>query len=184
MNAGAAIGANGTWTFQLFDQMDHDPPNDNTTDGVSNGPGSDQNTDLQDSLPGTGDVTFIEFGNIIQATDADGDSITLDGKVQVTITDDIPVNNTATPVSVTVHEDALNNFDATFDVNGDKIEGSSGNSAGEGTKTTSATITAASLAAEVSVGADEPAAFSLNLVGDALRDRLDPRFREMLGGEG
>jgi peptide/nickel transport system permease protein len=27
-------------------------------------------------------------------------------------------------------------------------------------------------------------AFSLNLAGDALRDRLDPRFREMLGGEG
>jgi peptide/nickel transport system permease protein len=27
-------------------------------------------------------------------------------------------------------------------------------------------------------------AFSLNLVGDALRDRLDPRFREMLGREG
>jgi len=27
-------------------------------------------------------------------------------------------------------------------------------------------------------------AFSLNLVGDALRDRLDPRFREMFGGEG
>jgi peptide/nickel transport system permease protein len=27
-------------------------------------------------------------------------------------------------------------------------------------------------------------AFSLNLVGDALRDRLDPRFRGMLGGEG
>lgn len=27
-------------------------------------------------------------------------------------------------------------------------------------------------------------AFSLNLVGDALRDRLDPRFREALGGEG
>lgn len=27
-------------------------------------------------------------------------------------------------------------------------------------------------------------AFSLNLVGDALRDRLDPRFREAFGGEG
>jgi len=27
-------------------------------------------------------------------------------------------------------------------------------------------------------------AFSLNLVGDALRDRLDPRFRDMLSGEG
>ncbi|HTO64627.1 MAG TPA: ABC transporter permease [Bradyrhizobium sp.] len=27
-------------------------------------------------------------------------------------------------------------------------------------------------------------AFSLNLVGDALRDRLDPRFRDMFGGEG
>ena len=27
-------------------------------------------------------------------------------------------------------------------------------------------------------------AFSLNLVGDALRDRLDPRLRDMLGGEG
>ena len=26
-------------------------------------------------------------------------------------------------------------------------------------------------------------AFSLNLVGDALRDRLDPRFREMLAGK-
>lgn len=27
-------------------------------------------------------------------------------------------------------------------------------------------------------------AFSLNLVGDALRDRLDPRFRDVFGGEG
>jgi len=27
-------------------------------------------------------------------------------------------------------------------------------------------------------------AFSLNLVGDALRDRLDPRFRDMFSGEG
>jgi peptide/nickel transport system permease protein len=27
-------------------------------------------------------------------------------------------------------------------------------------------------------------AFSLNLVGDALRDRLDPRFREVFGSEG
>jgi peptide/nickel transport system permease protein len=27
-------------------------------------------------------------------------------------------------------------------------------------------------------------ALALNLVGDALRDRLDPRFRAMLGGEG
>jgi len=27
-------------------------------------------------------------------------------------------------------------------------------------------------------------AFSLNLVGDALRDRLDPRFRQAFRGEG
>jgi peptide/nickel transport system permease protein len=27
-------------------------------------------------------------------------------------------------------------------------------------------------------------AFSLNLVGDALRDRLDPRFRQVFGEKG
>ena len=54
------LNPNGTWTFQLFDQMDHDPPYDVNPPGFENGddpnfpgnthnPDADQNTDLIDN---------------------------------------------------------------------------------------------------------------------------------------
>ncbi|WP_028748940.1 beta strand repeat-containing protein, partial [Rhizobium mesoamericanum] len=63
----------GHYTFDLFDQIDHD---------VVQG----QNTGLQGTLH-----NGIDFGSLIQATDGDGDSITLNGGLKVTIRDDVPV---------------------------------------------------------------------------------------------
>ena len=91
-------------------------------------------------------------------TDADGS--TAPGTLTITFNDDAPTNNNIAPVAVGVQEDALANFDPA-DANADHIFGSTGNN--EGGKTVTAQITAASLAPTVSVGADEPATFSLNL---------------------
>jgi len=63
------LGANGEFTFRLYDQLDHQAP-----------------------TPGTADENnlAINFGSVIVATDGDGDSVVLDGKVTVNVTDDIP----------------------------------------------------------------------------------------------
>ncbi len=44
----STLSSDGKYEFKLFDQMDHDPPNDFLHDGHSLIPGSDQNFDLQD----------------------------------------------------------------------------------------------------------------------------------------
>ncbi|WP_018859614.1 DUF5801 repeats-in-toxin domain-containing protein [Rhizobium sp. 42MFCr.1] len=62
----------GHYTFDLFDQLDHD-----TAKG--------QNTGLKGS-----EASYIDFGSLIKATDGDGDSITLEGGLKVTIRDDVP----------------------------------------------------------------------------------------------
>ncbi|MCG8560162.1 MAG: DUF5801 domain-containing protein, partial [Hyphomicrobiales bacterium] len=99
------VNPDGTFVFELFDQMDHDPPGDINPDN-SGGEDvlADENTDLIDTddvppgqEPRTLDVTELEFGGLIKATDADGDSVTLDGQLNITVTDDIPV----------VHDDAM-----------------------------------------------------------------------------
>ncbi|MGL4404696.1 MAG: DUF5801 repeats-in-toxin domain-containing protein, partial [Notoacmeibacter sp.] len=69
----------GAFTFNLFDELLHEAPDS----------GSDQNTDLRSGLDGA-TISSINFGKIIKATDADGDSVTLDGRVGVTIRDDVP----------------------------------------------------------------------------------------------
>ncbi|GAB1716406.1 MAG: hypothetical protein NTAFB05_14480 [Nitrobacter sp.] len=73
------LTANGNYNFELFDQLDHDKPPS----------GADTNTTLQDGNPDLA-TGAIDFGRIIQVTDGDGDSITLDGAFSVTVTDDIP----------------------------------------------------------------------------------------------
>ncbi len=80
--------SSGAYEFRLFDQIDHDPPNDDWFDGSSSGTGADQNTDLQDGV--WGDVTAIDFGDVIRVTDSDGDSALLNGKLTISIRDDIP----------------------------------------------------------------------------------------------
>ncbi|PWK76757.1 DUF5801 repeats-in-toxin domain-containing protein [Aminobacter sp. AP02] len=68
----------GNFTFKLFDQLDHVAPPAGT---------ADENTALK---AGNGSVPSIDFGSVIKATDGDGDSVVLGGKVNVTVTDDIP----------------------------------------------------------------------------------------------
>jgi len=109
------LGEDGDVKFELFDQLDHDAPFDDYGDG--NGI-ADENTDLQDSV--YGDVTAINFGKLIQATDYDGDSVVLDGKFTVTITDDVPlVDAQAGNNTLLIDEtDGLQNDDTNADVSG------------------------------------------------------------------
>lgn len=70
----------GEFVFRLYDQLDH-----------AANPDMPENKDLAtrvDGVPGT--LPGLDFGKIIVATDGDGDSITLDGKLVITIKDDVP----------------------------------------------------------------------------------------------
>ncbi|KQU71853.1 hypothetical protein ASC75_24125 [Aminobacter sp. DSM 101952] len=88
------LDGDGDFTFRLLDQLDHVAPPS----------GANQNEDLQaNGAP----VSSIDFGSVIQATDRDGDSVTLSGKVNVTVVDDIPqVHIKATGAAVTHDETA------------------------------------------------------------------------------
>src|SRR5262249_11847482 len=117
------LSPNGSdFTFTLLDQIDHPIAS-------LNGAGAG----------GDGELLGLDLSGAFLATDKDGDKIVLDTAVTVNVEDDIPVNLTAAPVTVSVQEDALDNADPT-DANNDHIFGSTGNSTGEGTKTTIATI--------------------------------------------
>ena len=74
------LQSNGNFKFELFDQVDHDPPNDDCSIRSSTGSrivsGSDENFDLQDNVPFV-DITSLNFGALINATDFDGDSVNL-----------------------------------------------------------------------------------------------------------
>ncbi len=68
----------GAFQFKLYDQLDHVAPAPGT---------ADHNTDLQGP---NGPVSGLDFGSLIVATDGDGDTVTLNGKLTIEITDDIP----------------------------------------------------------------------------------------------
>ncbi|GMB79899.1 hypothetical protein NN6n1_06810 [Shinella zoogloeoides] len=92
------LSGNGNFEFRLFDQLDH----------VAGDGHNGHNTEL--AVKGGGSISSIDFGSVIQATDGDNDSITLDGQVKITITDDIPqvealpVGTISTPVAYTAIE--------------------------------------------------------------------------------
>jgi len=123
------VQADGDYRFTLLDQIDHLP----------NAPANDDNQNLT-----------INFGNIIDATDADGDKVDLDGKFNVAIEDDIPILNEGT-VNGLVGEDTL----------------PGGNPDVGDTKTT---IASGSLSSAVSFGADQPGSFSFE--GTAVAEML------------
>ncbi|PLK71645.1 hypothetical protein C0V73_05890 [Rhizobium sp. TH135] len=79
------LNSNGSFEFELHDQLDHDAPGDDFRERPTN---SDENFDLQDKI--AGDVTNINFGALIKATDGDEDSISLDGAFSIKIRDDVP----------------------------------------------------------------------------------------------
>ncbi|MEO0384250.1 MAG: DUF5801 repeats-in-toxin domain-containing protein [Pseudomonadota bacterium] len=66
------LNEDGDFEFELFDQLDHVE-------------GNQENTDLQ------GGADAIDFGSIIQATDGDGDTVTLTDRFSIEIRDDVPV---------------------------------------------------------------------------------------------
>lgn len=84
----------GDFEFRLYDQLDH------VDDGLNA-----KNTDLQGAH---GIVSGLDFGSLIVATDGDGDAVTLDGKLTIEITDDIPkiIAFGETGATVTVDETA------------------------------------------------------------------------------
>jgi hypothetical protein len=147
------LNSDGTFTFTLYDQLDHDAPNDNTTDNVSDTPGTDENVDLQDSQ--AGDITYIDFGSVIKATDYDGDSVTLTNKVRVEVIDDIPsLKSGSATVTIYVDEDELSTGA------GDLSDGITDNDGvfDEGT------ASVASILALANQGADEPLSLILNSI--------------------
>ena len=152
------VNANGSWTFDLDDQLDH----------VDNGL-NDENLLLRTSLNDLVGVPSIDFSSIVVATDRDGDEITLNaGSFTIAVQDDIPVQN-AVPVAATVQEDGLN---AAVD---EPPAGASGNDLSTGNKeggeTDAADETsglAGSLSGLVTVGADEPPTTSLSLASSTL----------------
>ena len=162
------LQSNGNFKFELFDQVDHDPPNDDANpllDGFSFVSGSDENTDLQDNVPFV-DITSLNFGALINATDFDGDSVNLHDQLIIKIRDDVPERaESPTPVTAIVQEDGLSSA-----VNEPPLvpailgnDQSDGNrSGGETTSSDEASGAAGSLASLFISGADEPLTFGLS----------------------
>ena len=69
------LDSDGDYVVRLHDQLDHEY-----------GDGTDDPT----LVAGAGTIDAIDFGAVIEATDYDGDTITLDGLFEVTVTDDVP----------------------------------------------------------------------------------------------
>ncbi|MEF0943951.1 T1SS-143 repeat domain-containing protein, partial [Rhizobium sp. BR 362] len=81
-----SLSGNGSFTFQQYDQLDN----------VA-GPGNDLRS-------GNSSISAIDFGSVIQATDGDGDTVTLTGALKVTIVDDAPKVDLALTGSITIDE--------------------------------------------------------------------------------
>ena len=92
------LSGDGSFTFQQYDQLDN----------VA-GPGNDLRS-------GNGSIPAIDFGSVIQATDGDGDSVTLTGALKVTIVDDMPKVDLALTGSITIDESGSgdNDVNATY----------------------------------------------------------------------
>ncbi|GES53172.1 hypothetical protein Rhsp01_57630 [Rhizobium sp. NBRC 114257] len=80
------LSGDGSFTFQQYDQLDNV---------------ADAGNDLRS---GNGSISAIDFGSVIQATDADGDSVTLKGALNVTIVDDVPKVSLGLTGSITIDE--------------------------------------------------------------------------------
>ncbi|MCJ8237261.1 DUF5801 domain-containing protein (plasmid) [Rhizobium sp. SSM4.3] len=150
------LGENGSYTFELVDQLDHDK-------------GKGQNTDLQDGLP-RGDVEAIDFGSIIKFTDFDGDSVVLKGAFSVTIRDDVPELSGA-KISRTVDEDDIRTSQSLGTSPADG-QGDGSWTGGPGQNGYGGAFIDGSLAGLVKGGADDTVKFSF-VDEDAARDALE-----------
>jgi T1SS-143 domain-containing protein len=127
----------GAYEFRLFDELIHMP-------------GDGENHDLRSGQPVDGvqaSIPYLNLGSIITYTDKDGDTVSLNGKFTVTITDDKPVADVDLGWgTVTIDESAGNQADDTTSssvknlfaalesviVNGQKLVGDDPDVAGTG----------------------------------------------------
>ncbi|MFN3718632.1 MAG: DUF5801 repeats-in-toxin domain-containing protein [Rhizobium rhizophilum] len=85
----------GEFVFRLYDQLDH------VEDSAVA-----ENTVLATKVGGVaGTLNNLDFGKIIKATDGDGDSISLDGKLVITIKDDVPEVSITNTGAMVVHDE-------------------------------------------------------------------------------
>lgn len=88
------VKPDGTFEFRQFDQLDHQYGDNGA------------NTDL---VSANGTIPSIDFGAIITATDGDGDSVPLNGLVQITILDDVPQLSLKATKEKVVHDETSGN---------------------------------------------------------------------------
>ena len=139
------VNANGSWSFDLDDQLDHVE-------------GNGANLDLRTTAEGSTSVGAIDFSSIILATDADGDSVNVlfPGDFTVAVRDDVPTS-LGEPIPAIVLEDGLSLAE------GDHTEGN--REGGESLSSDETSGAPGSLTAGVLPGADEPLTFSLAAPG-------------------
>ncbi|WP_291865952.1 DUF5801 repeats-in-toxin domain-containing protein [Bradyrhizobium sp.] len=155
------VGGDGSYTFTLKDQIDHDP--------VLGG-GDDTENLLTSSL---------DLSSFIVATDGDGDSIALGaGSFTVQVRDDIPILTSAT-ISRTVDEDDIH---TPWSHGTSPNDGSADGSLTEGS--TGAAIVTGTLAGLVSVGADEPGTFGFTTTAVAQLTALGLFSKQTAQGDG
>ena len=156
------IKEDGSFEFRLYDQMDHDRPSS----------GADQNFDLQDGLY-YGDVSAIDFGRFVKATDHDGDSVILKNKLIIKIRDDVPEQIAHKEITGVVEEEHLygGNEDFTAQPDLDQDHSAPGDDF-RFTTTVASGSGSSSLATLIKVGADENGKFTLDrhADGDRVKD--------------
>ncbi|TKW78136.1 MAG: hypothetical protein DI543_12010, partial [Bradyrhizobium icense] len=134
------VGANGSYTFMLKDQIDHASLDGQSGDNTEN------------TL-----ITKLDLSAYVVATDADGDYAVLNPNTfRVQIQDDVPVLTSAS-ISVKVDEDdILTPWSHGTSPNDGNADGSTTENA------TGAAFVSGSLSSLVSVGADEPGTFGFS----------------------
>ena len=178
------LESDGDFTFELHDQLDHDPPHDDflpfdLADGLGALPGSDENFDLHDHVPFF-DVAALPLGFLVQATDYDGDSVIIGDNLTIKIRDDVPELKDCEPICRTVDEDDIKTGAPTGSDGNHPSDGpGDGSLTGPVDITGPATVTG-SLAGLVSVGADEPLTFSF-IVDGGLGEHLLTELAELVG---
>ncbi|KGM08173.1 hypothetical protein LP43_0596 [Methylophaga thiooxydans] len=96
------VNADGSWAFDLDDQLDHVDTDSDTT------------TALRTSLDGSTSVDAIDFSSIVTVSveDFDGDVATLNGLnaglFTISVQNDVPVANNETPIALTEGDAAIN----------------------------------------------------------------------------
>jgi T1SS-143 domain-containing protein len=130
------VNTDGTWSFDLEDQLDHSGINSDTDTTFSNG------------------ATYLNFTDLVLVTDADDDTVNLGDLgsgadlFRIVVENDVPKNNSAT-VTKAVDEDSLNNYNSStgFGSNG-KLDA-----------VNIGTVATGLLSGLVDAGADEPVSF-------------------------